>query len=159
MVPSIAMLYPFNFCTQLKYTKYCYSTLIILFNTIYSFVHYQMVPSIAMLYQFNFCTQLKYTKYCYSTLIILFNTIYSFVHYQMVSSIAMLYQFNFCTVKVYQILLFNSNNSIQHYSFVPRQLSGSSYYVIIIVTLKLQFNIGHFFVHSEMVKQFSLTHR
>ena len=31
--------------------KYCYSTLIILFNTIHSFAHNQIVPSIVILYQ------------------------------------------------------------------------------------------------------------
>ena len=46
--------------------KYCYSTLIILLNIIYSFAYSQMVPSIALLKQyFNLDTQAKSFKCCY----------------------------------------------------------------------------------------------
>ena len=42
-----------------------------------------------------------------------------FAQSQMVSSIAMLYQyFNLGTVNEFQVLLFNTNILIQHYSFV-----------------------------------------
>ena len=41
------------------------------------------------------------------------------------------------TVEWFQVLLFNSNNSIQHYSFIYTLLKGSKYcYVILII----QFN-------------------
>ena len=49
LVPSIAMLYQyFNLGIQLKSFKYCYLTLIILFNITHSFAHNQIVPIIAM---------------------------------------------------------------------------------------------------------------
>ena len=37
-----------------------------------------------------------------------------------------IFQFR-CTVKKFQVFLFNTNNSIQHYSFVFIQLNGSVY--------------------------------
>ena len=48
-------------------------------------------------------------------------------------------------VKWFQVLLFNTNNSVQHYSFVYRQLNNSKYgYVIVIIV----FNINYIFANS-----------
>ena len=112
------------------------------------------------------------------TLIILLNTIHSFAHSQVVPSIAILYQyFNLGTVKEFQVLLFNTNNSIQHHSFICTQLKGSKYcYVSLtiqlsiyhlftrlndqtVLLLTIQFSISYLFAHSLNVKQFYLTHR
>ena len=48
---TLILLYQSFVCTQYSDYKYCYLTLTILVNTIYSFAHCQMVPSNAMLYQ------------------------------------------------------------------------------------------------------------
>ena len=49
------------------------------------------------------------------------------------------------TVKCFQVLLFNTNNSGQYYSFICVQFNGFKYcYVIRII----QFNINHLFAHS-----------
>ena len=53
------------------------------------------------------------------------------------------------TVKWFQILLFNTYNSIQYYLFVCTQLNGSKYSY---VSLTIQLNISHLFTH--MIKQF-----
>ena len=66
-------------CTQWSCYKYCYLTVIILFNTIHSFAHSQLVLSIALLYQYsNLGAQLKSFKYCYLTPIILFSITHLF---------------------------------------------------------------------------------
>ena len=49
------------------------------------------------------------------------------------------------TVKEFQVLLFNTNNSIQKYSFVCTQLNDSKYYYL---SLTIQLNISHLFKHS-----------
>ena len=49
------------------------------------------------------------------------------------------------TVKWFQVLLFNTNNSTLHYSFVCTQLNGFKHYS---VTLTIQYDIGHLFPHS-----------
>ena len=49
------------------------------------------------------------------------------------------------TVKEYQVLLFNTNNSIKYYSFVCTQLNGSKYCD---VSLTIQLNINHLFTYS-----------
>ena len=43
------------------------------------------------------------------------------------------------------------NSSIQHYSFVCTQLNGSKYCY---VSLTIQLSISHLFTHSWMIKQF-----
>ena len=48
------------------------------------------------------------------------------------------------TVKWFQVLLANTNNSIQHFSFVCTQLNGFKYCYII----EIQFNICHLFAQS-----------
>ena len=79
------------------------------------------------------------------------------------------------TFKEFQVLLFNTNNSIQHYSFVYTQLNGFKYCY---VSVTIQLNNSHFlytvkwsnssisnnsishshlFAHSLNVKQFYLT--
>ena len=80
------------------------------------------------------------------------------------------------TVKRLQVLLFNTNNSCQHYTFIYTLLNGSKYcYVSLTIKLDshlriqlngqrvlfqtIQFNIGHLFAHSLNVKLFYLTHR
>ena len=60
-----------------------------------------------MLHSF-ICTPLNGSNYCYIIPIIQFRP----------------------TVKEFQVLLFNTNNSIQRYSFVCSQLNGSKYYVL-----------------------------
>ena len=40
----------------------------------------------------------------------------------------------------FQVLLFNTNSSIQNYSFVCTQLKGSKYFYVILI---IQFNISH----------------
>ena len=57
-------------------------------------------------------------------------------------------------VKWLQVLLFNTNNSIQHYSFVCTQLNGNNYYN---VSFKVQFNISHLFPQSSLVNSFIRT--
>ena len=46
------------------------------------------------------------------------------------------------TSKEFQVLLFNTNNCIQHYSFVCTQLNDSKYYY---VSLTIQLNMRHLF--------------
>ena len=48
-------------------------------------------------------------------------------------------------MKWLQVLLFNTNNSIQHYSFVCTQLKGSKYCY---VSLAIQLNINYLFTHT-----------
>ena len=96
------------------------------------------------------CTQLNGFKHCYIILAIQLKQ----------------------TVKEFQVLLFNTNNSI-HYSFIRTQLNRSQYcYVSLtiqlnshlftsgqtVLYLKIQFNISHLFAHSLNIKQFYLTH-
>ena len=57
-------------------------------------------------------------------------------------------------MKWLQILLFNTNYFIQHYSFVYTQLNGSKYYY---VSLTIQLNTSHLFPHNLNVKKFYLT--
>ena len=47
--------------------------------------------------------------------------------------------------KEFQVLLFPTTNSIQHYLFVCILLNGSKYYY---VSLTIQLNISHLFTHS-----------
>ena len=80
------------------------------------------------------------------------------------------------TVKWLQILLFNTNYSIQHYSFICTQLNGSKCcYIALTIQLNsclfiqlngqavlfvtIQFSISYLFVYSLNVNQFHLTHR
>ena len=49
------------------------------------------------------------------------------------------------TVKCLQVLLFNTNSSLQHYSFVCSQLNGSE---CCYVSLTIQLNISHLFTHN-----------
>ena len=49
------------------------------------------------------------------------------------------------TVKEFQVFLLNTNNPIQHYSFVCTELNGSIYWYI---SLTIQLNISHFFTYS-----------
>ena len=51
----------------------------------------------------------------------------------------------FYTVKWFQFLLFSTNNSIQHYSFVCTQLNGSKYCY---VSLKIQ--LDNHFVYTHL---------
>ena len=53
-------------------------------------------------------------------------------------------------------MLFNNNNSIQHYLFVCIQLNGSKYSY---ASLTIQLNISHLFARNFNVKQFYFTHR
>ena len=46
------------------------------------------------------------------------------------------------TVKGFQVLLFNTNNSTQHYSYICTWLNGSKYRSVIQI---IQFNISHLF--------------
>ena len=48
-------------------------------------------------------------------------------------------------VNWFQALLSNTNNSIQHYSFVYTQLNSLKHYYVI---LTIQFNTSHLFAHS-----------
>ena len=48
-------------------------------------------------------------------------------------------------VKEFQVLLINTNNSVQHYSFVSTQLNGSKYCY---VSLTIQLKISHFLTHN-----------
>ena len=75
----------------------------------------------------------------------------------------------------FTLLLFNTNYSPEHYSFICTQLNGFKYcYVFLIIQLnisylftelnnqtiiflKIQFSISHLFTHSLNVKQFYLT--
>ena len=50
--------------------------------------------------------------------------------------------------KGFQVWLFNTNNYIQHYSFVCTQLNGFKYCSLILLVL---FNIIHSIAHSLMV--------
>ena len=58
-------------------------------------------------------------------------------------------------VKEFQVLLYKTNNSSQHYSLVCTQLNGSTYCYI---SLTIQLSINHLFTQSLIVKQFYLTH-
>ena len=49
------------------------------------------------------------------------------------------------TVKEFQVLLINTDNSIQHYSFISTQLNGSKYCY---VSLTIQLNRSHLFTYS-----------
>ena len=49
------------------------------------------------------------------------------------------------TVKEFQVLPLNTNNFIQHFSFICTQLNSSRYCY---VSLTIQLNISHFFTHS-----------
>ena len=60
--------------------------------------------------------------------------------------IATYYQlFNLGTFKEFQDLLFNTDYSIYHYSFICPQLNNSKYCY---VSLRIQLNINHLFTHS-----------
>ena len=73
------------------------------------------------------------------------NLIEYFAHSKMVSSISVYYSH---TVKCFLVLLINTNNSVQHYSFVCIQLNGFKHcYVILII----QFNIDNLFAYSKIV--------
>ena len=96
-------------------------------------------------YQSFVCIWWSGYTYCYLTLTILFNT--SFIRAQSNG-------FKYChvirttqfwdLVKELQVLLFNTNNSIQNYSFVCTQLNDSKYCY---VSLRIQLVISHFFAH------------
>ena len=62
--------------------------------------------------------------------------LYHFKHYHITQTI----QFRH-TVKEFQVLLINTNNSIQHYSFNSTQLNCSK-------SLTIQLNISHLFTHT-----------
>ena len=49
------------------------------------------------------------------------------------------------TVKKFQVLLFNTNDSIQHYTFICTLLNGSKYCY---VSLTIQLEISHLFTHG-----------
>ena len=48
-------------------------------------------------------------------------------------------------VNEFQVLLFNTNNSVQHYSFIYTQFSDSKYCY---VSQTIQLNISHLFTHN-----------
>ena len=58
------------------------------------------------------------------------------------------------TMKWLQVLLFNTNNSIWHQSFISTWLKDQT-----VLFLTIQFCISHLFAHSLNVKQFFLTHK
>ena len=104
-------------------------------------------------------TQLNGCSYCYLTPIIrfnvdhllhtgkwlqdlLFNTNYSIYYYPSI-----------CTVKSFQVLLYITNNSIKHNSFVYSQLNDQT-----VLFQTIQFSISHLFTLSLNVKKFYLTH-
>ena len=114
---------------QLNGCNYCHLTLLILFNINHLFTDIEVVTSIAIQHYSFICTQLNGFKYCFVKPIIHFRP----------------------TVKEFQVLLFNTNNSVQHCSFVCSQLNGSKYCY---VSLTIQLNISHFFIYSQIIKQF-----
>ena len=54
-------------------------------------------------------------------------------------------------VKEFQVLLFKTNNSIQHYSIISMQFNSSKYCYL---TLIIQLIIRHLFTCNQVVKQF-----
>ena len=58
------------------------------------------------------------------------------------------------TVKWFQVLLFITNNSIKHHSFIYTQLNDQT-----VQFQTIQFSISQLFSLSLNVKQFYLTHR
>ena len=60
------------------------------------------------------------------------------------------------TVKWFQVLLFNTNYSIQYYSFICTQVHSFKYFYLAIT---IQFNIYHLSAHLQMVKHFYLNQR
>ena len=116
---SIAIISPHGF-------NFCYPTGIILFDINHLLTEYEVVTSITIQHELFYLTLFicpQSNEYCYVIPIIQFRHI----------------------VKVFQVFLFNSNNSIQHNSFVCTQLNGSNYCY---VSLTIQINISHFFTHS-----------
>ena len=57
-----------------------------------------------------------------------------------------LWHINHCKIKEFQVLLINTNNSIQHYSFVSTQLNS---FKVCYVSLTIQLNICHLFTHRK----------
>ena len=57
----------------------------------------------------------------------------------------------FHIVKWFQVLLCNTNYSLQHYSFICSQLNGSKYSY---VSLTIQLIINHLLTNSLLIKQF-----
>ena len=55
------------------------------------------------------------------------------------------------TVKEFQVLLINTNNSIQYHAVVSTQLNGSKNCY---VSITIQLNLSYLFTHSLIVKQF-----
>ena len=111
---------------------YCYLTLTILFNINHFFVLIEVVTSNAIQH-YSF----------YSTLFI--STLSNGSNYNYVIPIIRFWYI----FKVFQVLLFNTNNSIQHYSLVCTHLNGSTYCH---VSLTIQFDISHLFVYSLNAK-------
>ena len=76
----------------------------------------------------NIGTQLNSFKYCSGTLIILFNINHLFTQSGgfKYCYLKLIIQFKH-TVKEFKVLLFDKNNSIQHYKFIWTQLNGSKY--------------------------------
>ena len=66
--------------TQLNGFKYCYLTLIILFNIDHLFAYSEVAKNNAIQHYSHICTQSKGFKYCYSTVTILFNITHSFAY-------------------------------------------------------------------------------
>ena len=60
----------------------------------------------------------------------------------------------YLTQYITRVLLYITNNSIRHQSFVYTQLIGQR-----ALFLRIQFNMNHLFSHSLNVKQFYLIHR
>ena len=81
----------------------------------------------------------------YLTLIIVFNinhlfAISGYIYFYVIAII----QFRLAD-KEFQVLLFNTNNSIHHYSFVCTELNDSKYHYVL---LTIQLNISYFFTLS-----------
>ena len=125
----------------------CFQTLtrskVFQLNINYSFRHYSFI-----------CIQLNHYNYCYQIPIILFCIqLNSFKYPALINLFAQLNGFKYimlCNTNNYaytqfQVLLLNTNNSIQHYSFVFKQLSCSKYSN---VSLPNQLNITHLFTQS-----------
>ena len=101
------------FCVQLNGLKYCYC----LYTFSRNFVGLIKLPTKPK-YEIFFPLHTVKLLYCCITLMILLN-IYLY------------------TVKWLQVLLFNTNNSIQYYSFICTQLNSSKYCYEISVNNKL----------------------
>ena len=108
---------------QLNDFNYCYVTLIILFSINTLFANNEVVSSVVIECYSFICTHLNGSKYFYVIPIILFRH----------------------TIKDFPAFLFNTNHSIENFSFV----CTVKWFKYCFVSLTIQLNISHLFTHKS----------